>query len=314
MTQMPLITVPLVSIVIPTFHRTDKLSVLLADLAMQIPEDGSVDVVVVDNDQDGSAQAVMPDVPWLHYLIEPSSGVATARNTGVQSARGRYILFIDDDQRPSADWLAQMLAHAKAGHPVCFGPVAAVYDVVPPAPLRRALDPMFSRSLSDPSGAEISAKRAYMGTGNAMFDRQACFQDAVFETQFNGGGEDVWLLRHLAEDLALPFIWVAEAGVGEHVPDDRCRVDFVLRRKRLDGTLRCVVESGGAGPKKWARLAMWMGVGAAQVGLHGLGLIWSGLRRNDAGLYHRAQMATGIGKLIWWTHPFVWAPKQRARA
>jgi GT2 family glycosyltransferase len=41
-------------------------------------------------------------------LHEPRKGQVRARNLGLSAARGEYILFIDDDVRPSPDWLEQM--------------------------------------------------------------------------------------------------------------------------------------------------------------------------------------------------------------
>jgi succinoglycan biosynthesis protein ExoM len=297
---------PTISIIIPTFRRPDFLRAILSEVRQQLPEDGSVEVVIVDNDPEGSAKDVVPQkVPAFRYLAEPRTGVTHARNTGVEVARGRFILFLDDDEIPMRGWLDAFLERAKAGDPVCFGPVEAQFFSPPPPELEPILRPMFSRELPDEGGAEISAKRAYLGTGNSMFDRDVCFDGPPFDTSFNGGGEDVWLLRHLAEDKGLAFSWVAEARVLEQVPDRRCTLAFIKERKYLGGMLRCVVESGAPGLSKWPRLAKWMTIGAVQVVIFGsIGQIQSLIGSKSAPL-NISRYSAGLGKLMWRTHPYI---------
>ena len=297
---------PIVSIVIPTFRRPDFLRRILVEIRQQLPEDGTVEVLVVDNDPEGSAKAVVPQVgSGFRYLAEPRTGVAHARNTGVGAADGRFVLFLDDDEIPVPEWLDIFLARAKSGDPVCFGPVEAQFASPPPPELESILRPMFSRELPDADGAEISGKRAYLGTGNSMFDREVCFDGLPFDTSFNGGGEDVWLLRHLAEDKGLPFRWVAEARVFEQVPDRRCTLAFIKERKYLGGMLRCVVESGAPGPSKWLRLAKWMTIGAAQVVIFGSIGAFQSLIGSDAAPRNISRYSAGMGKLMWRTHPHI---------
>jgi GT2 family glycosyltransferase len=44
----------------------------------------------------------------LRYIFEPKVGVSVARNSGIKTARGEIILFIDDDVRPAIDWLEKL--------------------------------------------------------------------------------------------------------------------------------------------------------------------------------------------------------------
>ncbi|WP_227271838.1 glycosyltransferase family 2 protein [Roseobacter weihaiensis] len=295
----------LISIVIPTFRRPDFLRDILSELTAQLPSDGSVEVVIVDNDSAGSARSAVPEDAAFRYIAEPRPGVAHARNTGVMQARGRFILFLDDDEMPGQGWLAAFLARAQAGDPVCFGPVQAQFTSPPPEDLAPILRDMFSRILPDPDGAEISGKRAYLGTGNSMFDSRLCFDSPPFDTHFNGGGEDVWLLRHLAEDRGLPFYWIAEAVVYEQVPAGRSTLAFIQERKYLGGMLRCVVESGAQGPARFLRLGKWMAIGAAQVGIFGSIGQFQALIGAKSAPVNLARSAAGRGKLMWWRHPYV---------
>jgi peptidoglycan/xylan/chitin deacetylase (PgdA/CDA1 family) len=90
--------VPEVSVVIPTRDRRHLvLRTLESALAQQ---DVELEVVVVDDgSRDGTAEALAavgdPRVTVIRF--EESRGVAAARNTGIERARGRWIAFLDDD-------------------------------------------------------------------------------------------------------------------------------------------------------------------------------------------------------------------------
>jgi GT2 family glycosyltransferase len=106
------------SIIVATYNRKQPLVRLLATLANQdVPRD-EYEVVVVD---DGSAEDVTPVVePFASamqvvVLRQSNSGVAIARQRGVERARGRIVVFLDDDMLAAEDFVAQHLA-AHEGH------------------------------------------------------------------------------------------------------------------------------------------------------------------------------------------------------
>ncbi|MHC5833495.1 MAG: glycosyltransferase, partial [Nostoc sp.] len=55
----------------------------------------------------------------LRYFLETEQGAAFARLRAVREARGQLIAFLDDDNLPAPDWLAQAytfgLEHPQAG-------------------------------------------------------------------------------------------------------------------------------------------------------------------------------------------------------
>lgn len=96
------------SIVVPTYRRPDSLARCLEAIqGLQFPRD-RFEVLVVD---DGSPTPPADVVASLDHSLQaqlvcmPHAGPATARNTGARLARGRYLVFTDDDCMPHADWL-----------------------------------------------------------------------------------------------------------------------------------------------------------------------------------------------------------------
>jgi succinoglycan biosynthesis protein ExoM len=158
------------------------------------------------------------------------------------------------------------------------------------------------RRLPATSGQDVGHLRAYLGSGNSMFRREVLMLESpVFDPAFDGGGEDVWLLRKLVECHEIALMWCPEARVREIVPERRATLAFLHQRRFSDGQLRCVVESGAGGLRGIYRVAIWMAVGAAQVVIHGgLALTTRPIsRRRSTQL--RLTAVGGLGKLLWWT-------------
>ena len=292
---------PLLSVVIPTVGRCAYLGPLLDALGPQIAAcPVAAEVVVVDNDPAGSA-ALVPLPPFARYLHAPQPGVAHARNAGVAAARGAHVIFLDDDETPEPGWLAAFAACAARGADAAFGPIDAAFDSPPPARLRPALCCAFGRRLTAGDGADISAARARLGTGNAMFSRRALtFRSPPFDPAFDAGGEDVWLLRQLVEEQGIRLIACPAARVRERVPPARCTLAVLRRRRFRDGQLRCIVERGAGGLRAVWRVTGWMVAGAAQMGL-GAGLALLARPVSPRHAVQAALMACGgAGKLCWW--------------
>lgn len=99
---------PRFTIVVPTYDRPRQVGGCVAALAaLDYPRD-AFEVVVVD---DGSAAPLAlddGDGVTLRVLRTPNGGPAAARNVGAAAARGRYLVFTDDDCRPAQSWLARL--------------------------------------------------------------------------------------------------------------------------------------------------------------------------------------------------------------
>lgn len=101
-----------VSVVIPTYNRSALLKDAVGSVLGQSSADTNTpfEIVIVDNnsqdDTESVAQALVDAHPGrVHYVRETQQGNAHARNTGVQTASGEVIAFIDDDVAVESDWL-----------------------------------------------------------------------------------------------------------------------------------------------------------------------------------------------------------------
>ena len=292
-----------VSIVITTYRRQPMLAELLKALRPQVVN-CSAEVIIVDNCPAASARAVVHslDDPALFYVHELQSGVVHARNRAVRTARGTYVIFLDDDEVPATGWLDAWLEHADGLTDMSFGRVVPRFLNTCPAELAGQVERMFSRDLGHAAEQEdISAFWAYLGTGNAMFHKQRCLGEAEpFDLRFNAsGGEDVWLIGCLIK-RGLRALWNEKATVEELVPHDRMTLPYLRARRHSQGQLRCILMYGDGGMAGCARVLVWMGIGAVQlVGgrLAALIALWFAPRLAPEFL---CTASGGAGKLLWW--------------
>ena len=105
---------PLVSIVIPHFNRPEKLSRTLQSLSDQTMTDW--EVIVVDDasshDPTEVVHAVIPPPRAVVVRLEKNGGPGNARNCGVAVARGRFVAFLDSDDRWEPRKLERQIALA----------------------------------------------------------------------------------------------------------------------------------------------------------------------------------------------------------
>ena len=88
---------PLVSIIIPTYDRTDFLKLTIESVINQTYE--NIEIIVIDDGtpHDGNLLLCQTFEKVKYIKIENSGGPAKPRNVGINLAKGKYAAFIDDD-------------------------------------------------------------------------------------------------------------------------------------------------------------------------------------------------------------------------
>src|ERR1700739_594960 len=96
------------SLIVCTYERPEALAGCLRSISDLDYDFSNFEVIVID---DGSVANYTPVLDKysnkfnLHYLRISHHGVAAARNTGIDHARGEYLAFIDDDFTLREDYL-----------------------------------------------------------------------------------------------------------------------------------------------------------------------------------------------------------------
>lgn len=118
----------MISVVVCTRNRAkllEKTLQRLEEAASKIRN--KVEVVIVDNASFDQTPVIVrrfqtgSRVP-VKYIREEQIGIAIARNSGIRSSNGEWVVFIDDDVLIAKDWLERMIEDVRA-HPsvACIG-------------------------------------------------------------------------------------------------------------------------------------------------------------------------------------------------
>lgn len=118
---------PRVSVIIPVYNRASFVAEAVDSILAQTFEDFEI-VIVDDGSQDGSPDLIRErygDNPKISLVTQKNKGVAAARNTAIQHARGEYIALQDSDDVSRPDRLElQMTALDRCPEAVlCFGDI-----------------------------------------------------------------------------------------------------------------------------------------------------------------------------------------------
>ena len=120
---------PLVSVVIPTYNRTQQTIAAIESVLAQTYSNFEI-VVVDDGSTDGSDQTIQQFIrqktnsgSQIRFFRQPNQGASVTRNTGIAKARGEYIAFLDSDdswELEKLEYQMRALEQFKNECAVCF--------------------------------------------------------------------------------------------------------------------------------------------------------------------------------------------------
>lgn len=215
---------------------------------------GQWEVLIVDNNStDETATVVqqaqakwLSDTP-LRYCFEGTQGLAYARQRGVDEARGIWIGFLDDDNLPAHDWVAEAyqfaFAHPQAG--AIGGQIHGDYAVPPPKQFKRIQSFLAVRERGE-TPHRYQPDTLNLPPGAALVVRRDLWlQHVPRQLQLVGrvggsylAGEDYEALLHIAQ--AGWEIWYCPTMHTYHqIPDSRLQRDYLLKVVRGAGLCVC---------------------------------------------------------------------------
>ncbi|TKB91600.1 MAG: glycosyltransferase [Nitrospira sp.] len=108
---------PLVSVIMPTHNRPQQLQRAVASVLAQTYQDFEV---IVINDAGCEVESALAGlnaagrVTYVRHAV--NRGLSAARNTGLKLARGKYVAYLDDDDRYLPDHLETLVSFLKTHH------------------------------------------------------------------------------------------------------------------------------------------------------------------------------------------------------
>jgi len=109
---------PLVSVIIPCYRKAQYLASTLESMQKQTYP--AVEILVVDDGSpDNTREVVEPylaQMPNLRYIHQENAGVSVARNHGIRSSSGRYVMALDADDAIEPTYIERCADYLSA-HP-----------------------------------------------------------------------------------------------------------------------------------------------------------------------------------------------------
>jgi glycosyltransferase involved in cell wall biosynthesis len=222
---------PFISVIIPVFNDTSRLSLCLEALAQQTYPRSQFETVVVDNGSNDLDQvkALVASYPGTVLAQEATPGSYAARNRGIALARGDIIAFTDADCIPASNWIEKGVARLKTLQQE--GMVVGKVEVFPQDIDQPNLVESYQLIAGFPQ--ELYLKRFKGGaTANVLTHRQVLAHVGTFNQTLKSFGDLEWGQR------------VYLAGFKQVYAEDVC-VRHPARRSWSDLRQRTERTSGG---------------------------------------------------------------------
>lgn len=215
---------PLVTVIICTYDRKQTLEGAIHSILGQETDADFEIVVVIDGATDGTSDLIrgMPtaaDRP-VRCVETSGLGIPSARNRGVEEARGEWIAFFDDDQIAERDWLRELLRTARETEAEIVGGVRRLRfaGAAPPA-----LGPLIREVLGekDYGPDRVCSNRFTLAcTGNILMKKSLFCRIGQFDGSMRLGMSDIELARR-ALDAGISSWYTPRAVVWHLIPPYR---------------------------------------------------------------------------------------------
>ena len=180
---------PLVSVVIPTHNRSDRLQAAVASALAQTERD--VEILIVDDGSTDDTPAVIERIERADgraraVRLGGGSGAATARNAGIAASSGEFLAFLDDDDEWQPGKLEEQIRYLR-DHPD-VGLVSCDFTIVGAGP------PMRHRGIERLTPAPLLWANVLMGCSFVMIHRPSySFEPQFDESVVPAEDWDLWL-------------------------------------------------------------------------------------------------------------------------
>jgi glycosyltransferase involved in cell wall biosynthesis len=289
-----------VSIIVPTFRRSEGLKIALDSLMKQSAGGLDMEIIVADNDPKGSAKPFVSTFAKTatiktHYLHVPEPGVSNARNGALTAAKGRYLAFLDDDQEAGENWLETLIGlSVKYEAALAFVPTIA--RIPGQSKYNDYLEKFFSRFGSDLDEGVI---KEFFGCGNSLLDTHRCtLPNPPFDVDMNEtGGEDDLLFSEL-QAQGIKIAWSDAALCHEDIRPHRATPEYIKIRSFAfgQGPAQFCAEKN---PRDYVGIVKWMLVGVLQYASYAPLAGLSKLIGHPSYIHFLSKSAQGKGKVLW---------------
>ncbi len=220
----------LISVCMCTYKRVHLERTLNSIEALNLPENATIEIIVVDNDEAQSGRTIFDRHAArsrfpCRYILETRKNISIARNAYLTAAKGSWIASIDDDEVADKNWLLYLLDTAKRyDSQVVFGSVKPVFPDSVPNWIEAGK--YFVRK-DYKTGTSLTSG----GAGCTITNVKVLREHSLSFNKVYGlsGGEDAELF-HRIYNLGYKLSYCKEAFVEETVEPHRLNSNFLTKR------------------------------------------------------------------------------------
>ncbi len=224
-----------------TCKRPKMLQETLNSLKMLvIPSNIKVEIVIVDNDSEESAKAIIDEIKYsmnipIHYKVEKQRGLSNARNKAIEEVielGASHILFFDDDEILDKNCLIEHVNLYENNKEAIISAGPTINKFIDKLPSYITKHMVFKQRTSKKTGQII----AHCACGNVFFpvslikDYNLRFSK---EYTFMGGEDGDFFKRAFA--LGFTIVWNNEAIIYEMVSKSRGNINWILKKCYYNG-------------------------------------------------------------------------------
>ncbi len=234
------------TVAIRAYNSAERLPEILERLKIQVGiEEIDWEIVIIDNNStDNTAQIIANyQSNWqekfpLKYFLELRQGASFARRTAMEKAQGSLVGFLDDDNLPAPDWVAQAYAFAKL-HPQAGaygGQIHGEFEVEPPKNFKKIAPYLAIIERGKKAFSYNEHKKKVLPPGAGIVIYKKAWLESVPENLFLRGpagkslalkGEDIETLAHI-QNAGWEIWYNPEMHLYHKIPSRRLERNYLL--------------------------------------------------------------------------------------
>lgn len=109
---------PLVSVIITTYNRPQYVVCAIESVLHQTFQD--YELIVIDDGSEEKMEWITDRYENVQYFYQENRGLAAARNAGIERSKGKYLVFLDDDDLLEPDKLETQVPIIDSDHELGF--------------------------------------------------------------------------------------------------------------------------------------------------------------------------------------------------
>jgi glycosyltransferase involved in cell wall biosynthesis len=244
-----------ISCIIPTLNRSSLLRNTVESLINQNISPDMYEILIVDNGSTDDTEEISQDIlkktanRRIRYMFDPEPGLLTGRHRGALEAKGKLLVFVDDDIEATSGWLQAIFEAFKSPRvQLVGGRNLPKFEVEPPAWLESFWEatPDGGRSctwlsLLDLGERELEIDPNYVWGLNFAIRRSALHDLGGFHPdcvpkelqRFQGDGETGLTMK--ARSYGYRAVYQPKASIYHVVPANRMTPEYFEQRAYYQG-------------------------------------------------------------------------------